>query len=108
MKIKITSDVFNISQRIKEIDKNYYIIINTNKDCFEIHNSQQINSTYCLTIPFKELDERVLEYVRKTQCENIDDIIEEIEKTNNKLESAKKTSAFSVVCETLENILERK
>lgn len=108
MKIKINSDVLNISQRIKNIDKNYYIIFNTEKNVFEMHNSNQFGSTYCLTLPFNYLDERVLKYVRKTQSDNIDDIIEEIETRNNILESANRSSAFSIIGETLEDLLERK
>ena len=101
MKIKICGDVFNISKRIKDIDCGYYIVFNTFKQSYEIHNSKQIGSTFCLTLPFNELDERCLEYILKTQSSNIDEIIEKLEIENNLKESANRTSAFSEIYETL-------
>ena len=104
MNIKIEYDVYNISKRIKDIDRNYYIVFNTSKQKFEVHLSSQIGSSYCLTLPFKSLDERVLKHVLKTQSVNIDEILENIENENNRRESANKTSAFSNVVENFENL----
>ena len=80
----IQSDTFYISQRIKEIDESYYIVYNFEKEKFEIHSSSQKGSTYCLTVPYNVLDERTLDLVRKTQSCNVDKIIEEIDKENEK------------------------
>ena len=44
MKIKIESDVFNIINRIKEIDDGYFIMYNTNSKKFEVHNEKNLNS----------------------------------------------------------------
>lgn len=107
MKIQITSDVLNISNRIKEIDENYYVLYDTIKGDFEIHNSSQIGSSYCLTIPYNELDERTLNYVRQTQSVNIDEILEKIEQDNNILESANKSSAFSFVVDFVQQFMEK-
>ena len=104
MKIRICEDVYDISKRIKYIDDGYYVVYNTSKQVFEIHNSKQIGSTFCLTLPFNELDERCLKHVLKTQSSNIDEIIKKIENDNNLRESAIKTSAFSQINETLENM----
>ena len=104
MKLKIAHDVYNISKRIKDIDRNYYIVFNTSKQKFEVHSSQQIGSSYCLTLPFNCLDERSLKHVLKTQSVNIDEILENIENDNNIRESANQTSAFSSVVENLENL----
>ena len=104
MKIKLTCDVYNISKRIKEIDKDYYIVYNTSKNKFEVHNSSQIGDSYCLTLPYGALDERALKYVRKTSVKNIDYVLNEIENDNNKIESAERTSAFNNVCESIENL----
>ena len=60
MKNLIRFDVFDIVKRIKYIDRNYYIIINTSSNKFEIHNSAQRGSSYCLTLPYDKLDERTL------------------------------------------------
>lgn len=104
MKIKICGDVYNISKRIKEIDKDYYVMYDTSKQVFEIHNSNQIGSSYCLTLPYTELDERALKYVLKTQSVNIDEILEQIENDNNQRESAIKTSAFSQIADSIERM----
>ena len=102
MKIKIMLDVYNISKRIKFIDKYYYVVYDTSKHKFEIHNSNQIGTSYCLTIPYEKLDERTLKYVRKTQSANIDEILDQIENDNKKRESANFNSAFSKTLENLE------
>ena len=104
MKVQIYNDVYNISKRIKDIDKNYYIVFNTSKHKFEVHNSNQNGSSYCLTIPYDELDERSLNYVLKTQSVNIDEILNEIENDNNLREGAKKSSAFSQIAELINDV----
>ena len=106
MKIRIFHDVYNISKRVKYIERNYYVVYNTSKKKFEIHNSNQMGSSYCLTIPNDQLDERVLKLVRKTQSANIEEILEQIENDNKHLESAEKSSAFSNIFETLEQNLD--
>lgn len=104
MKIKLTCDVYNISKRIKEIDKDYYIVYNTSKEKFEIHNNSQIGDSYCLTLPYNTLDERTLCFVRKTSVKNIDYVLNEIENDNNRIESAEKTSAFNNVYESIKDL----
>ena len=85
MRIKIESDVFDIIKRIKEIDKDYFVVYNTNSKKFEIHNSRLVNS-YCLTIPYKNLDARVLNLIYKTATKNYDNIIKEIDIGNEAIE----------------------
>ena len=84
--IKIEQDVFNIVNRIKDIDNGYYIVFNTKSKKFEVHNSSQVMSSYCLTCPYDSLDQRLLEYAQKTRIVNIDKILEEIDETNIKIE----------------------
>lgn len=102
MKIKICEDVYNISKRIKYIDRDYYVVYDTSKQVFEIHNSAQFGTSYCLTLPFDELDERALKHVLKTQSANIDEILGTIENDNNQRESAIRTSAFSEIENTID------
>lgn len=104
MKIKLSSDVYNISNRVKNIDKDYFVLYNTSNAKFEIHNSAQIDYTYCLTLPFKELDERTLNYIYQTKSENIEKILNEIENDNNIKESAEKTSTLSNIYENLKDL----
>lgn len=95
MRLKINSDVYGISKRIKYIDKNYYIVYNTSTGNFEVHNSAQIGTSYCLTLPFSALDERTLNYVHQTKSANIDNILANIENANKLRENAEKRSVLS-------------
>ena len=101
---RIESDVYNISKRVKDIDIDYYVVFNTITSKFEVHNSNQFGGSYCLTLPFKELDERTLNYINITKSENIEEILCKIEKENKIRESAAKSSAFSNVYENLQDL----
>ena len=104
MKIKILNDVYNIAKRIKDIDRDYYVVYDTSKNKFEIHNLGQRGSSYCLTLPYDELDERALKCVLKTQSVNVEEILNEIENDNNLRESAIKSSAFSQIYDAVESV----
>jgi len=82
MLVEVRTDVYFIAERLCEIDKSYFTVYNTITQKFEIHNKEQQENTYCLSIPFKTLDYRTLELVQKTKIENINKIIEEIDKSN--------------------------
>ena len=84
--IKINQDVFNISDRIKEIDSDYFIVYNTKLKKYEVHNSSQNMNSYCLTCPYNSLDKRLLDYTQKTRIVNFDKIIKEIDENNLKIE----------------------
>lgn len=85
MKIKIENDVFEITQRIKEIDEGYYIVFDTKKQMYELHNYMQPN-TYCLTIPYDNLDSRLIDLLLYTNISNIDNIINDIDNNNSNIE----------------------
>ena len=85
MKIKIESDVYDIVDRIKEIDEGYFIIYNTKSRCFELHNYNQAD-TYCLRIPYDCIDERVIDLIYNSLSSNIDVIIENIDNNNELIE----------------------
>jgi len=108
MRFQITYDVYEISKRIKNIDKDYYIVYDTFTNKFEVHNSSQLDTTYCLTLPYSELDERTLNYVAKTRCANIENILEEIENNNKIQESADKSSVLDEFNEISADILKEK
>ena len=107
MIIKIFSDVYNISNRIKNIEKNYYIVFNTSKNKFEVHNSQQKGGSYCLTLPFLYLDERTLNFVNETKSENINRILNKIDLQNKLIESAENSSTLNRFEEEVERNLNK-
>lgn len=84
--IVIKSDLFDISNRIKSIDKKYYIVFNLQNGKYEVHYKRTKN-TYELTLPFTELDARTIEYVQKTKIENQKKLIAEMENQNALLEA---------------------
>ena len=86
MKIKIENDVFEITKRIKEIDDGYYIVFDTKKQVYELHNSEQDNS-YCLTVPYANLDVRLIDLLLYTNIKNIDNILNDIDNNNNNIEN---------------------
>ncbi len=85
---EIKSDLFNISNRIKAIDKKYFVVFNRKKQKFEVHYRRNKN-TYELTVPYDALDARAVEFVRKTRVQNKQKIFDEIEKSNAEFERKK-------------------
>ena len=83
MRIKINRDVFNIVNRLKQINKNYFVMFNVKTKKFEIHN-KAYNNTLCLTLPYPRLDARAINYVIKS--EQVEETLKEIEVNNKKLE----------------------
>lgn len=67
--ILIENDVFNISSRIEDYDKDMFIVFNKRKKAFEIHSLEYApmiaspKDTFQTTIPYKELDIRTLHHV---------------------------------------------
>ncbi len=91
--IKISGDVFNIVDRVKEIDSGYFIVYNTKKHKYEVHNNNQDGSSFCITCD-NGLNSTVISKLRKTRIENIDRILREIDENNAKIEqNAKKVMA---------------
>ena len=81
----VKRDLFNISNRIKSIDRKYFIVFNKVKNKYEIHYDR-IKNTYELTIPYNELDARTVNLVLKTRIENKKALLEQMEQENLKLE----------------------
>ena len=86
MLIKIKTDSLFVAERLKEIDESYYLVFNTLKNKYEVHSFAQVGCSYCLTCPYEGLDERLLELTKKTRRENLNYLLKEIDKENEKLE----------------------
>lgn len=81
---EVTGDLFGVADRLKEIDKDYFIFFSYRRHRFEVHNRAQKGSTLCLVLPFDRLDERTVRLVRKTRVENAARLLEETERENEK------------------------
>lgn len=95
MKILVKSDVYNICGRIKKFDPSYRIVYNTVPNRYEIYSTHLQNDvdlisgiplSYVCCIPYSELDERAIEHLYATRVENIYEIVEAIDKQNQKIE----------------------
>ena len=87
--IKVKNDAFNITERIKKINPYYYVVYNTKKHHFEVHNSKQIPSTFCITCD-SGLNYQVLTKLHMTKIENIDKIMRDIDENNAAIENEAK------------------
>lgn len=84
--IYVESDAMDITKRLKQMDKNYFVMFNPRTQQYELHNAEQEGTTLCLNLPFDELDQRTIDYVQKYRIENFKKIIAEIEERNLKLQ----------------------
>ena len=82
---EIESDCLEIIRRIQQMDSDYFVKYNIDDHAFELHNRAQFGGTYCLTFPFDALDERCVDYVRKTRVQNSDALFDEMERENELL-----------------------
>ena len=85
MLIELKHDALFVSERLKEIDESYYLVFNTIKGKYEVHSNAQNGCTYCLTCPNQGLDERLVELTKKTRRENLNELLKEIDKENEKI-----------------------
>ena len=81
--ILIENDLFKVSDRLKEIDADYFVMYNRKLRRFEVHNRRQ-RDTLALVVPHPVLDARTVTHTLKTRRENIDRLIREMEEANRK------------------------
>ena len=93
----VKTSALNIPERLKQIDKGYFLVFNHRSKEFEVHHREQRDNTFCLNIPYKELDVRTLELVKRTRMEYAKQIFKEMEENNLKIEreADKKRNEYS-------------
>lgn len=82
-KLKKINDIYFISEKIKEINKNYELFYNESEARYEVHNLDCYPSL-CVTFEHYP-DYRLYKKLLLTNSKNINKIVEEIELSNNKL-----------------------
>ena len=87
MYIEITYDTFDITSRIKNIDKNYFIRYNKKTSKYEVWLMCGVNAHLELILPFPYLDFRTIKKVLLSKVEKIDEIIKSMEEDNKRLEN---------------------
>jgi len=87
----VRTSTCEIPERVKEYDSSYFVVWNNLKEQFEIHSTDNIGDTFCMSVPWKELDDRVIKMLRKNDLRNRGQkIFDEIDRHNEKLEKANK------------------
>lgn len=81
----VENDLYGISREIKRIDSEYFVFFRYKTGKFEVHHRGQRGNTLAVVLPFDRLDMRSVAHVRKTRCENIARLLQEIEESNQKL-----------------------
>lgn len=99
--IKIENDPCFICERLREIDKSYFVVFNKDTQHFEVHSSEQIGGSYCFTVRFDELDERTIDYALKSRKERQSELIEMLDRENEKL----RNDNINKVVETLVEVM---
>lgn len=94
-RIAVTSDVYRISERIKEIDEDYFIMLNRQTQRFEVHVRGQACTLGC-ELPFEELDARTIEYVRAHHASRMQAILREMEREEATREAEKRAKLDEV------------
>ena len=82
MKIKIERDLYDISDRLKELDPDYGVVYDDVLRRFELTKG----GVFTAVIPYKNLDERTLEFAFYTRFDNAEQVIKDIDRHNEELE----------------------
>ena len=98
---EIIEDVLEIVPRIKAIDSHYRVYRNHNKHRFDIYRTYGLNQKLEL-IWDKPLDERLIRKVHMTRKENIEKLLKQIEKDNEKLQKQENDELFNKIMENVE------
>jgi DNA-binding transcriptional regulator GbsR (MarR family) len=94
-----------IPERLKQIEKGYFVVFNHKNGSFEIHHEDGLpNDSFQLWIPFKELDQRTIDRVLETRIENAKALMTLMERQNAKLEEDIQKQSDNVTQEIAKDI----
>lgn len=85
----MTSHTLDIPVRLKEVNRDFFVMFNTRLQKYEIHCASQPESTLACVLPFDELDNRAVVYARRYSRERTQNLAREIEEYNEKLDRKK-------------------
>lgn len=78
-------DIFDICNRIKEIDSTYKLFFNRKEKRFEVYKTGDRESL-AVVVPFDQIDERLVTHLKKTKVSRLEKLLKEIEDENKLLE----------------------
>ena len=85
-RIPVLINIYDIPVRLKQVNRDFFVMFNTRIQKYEVHCSSQPFDTLACVLPFDELDARALEYVRQYSRERTERLAEEIERYNEELD----------------------
>lgn len=84
-RIAVLSNATDIPVRLKEVNRDFFVMLNRDTQRYEIHCASQPFDTLACTLPFDALDGRALTYVREYAPERFDVISAEVDAYNERL-----------------------
>lgn len=105
--ILVETSVHNIPERLAEYDPDLFLVWNCKKRQYEIHSLANTTDTFCLHIPYNELDARVLLVVKRSDAKVRGHrvLFDELDKHNELLEKANESKRTDEIRGTAEAIL---
>lgn len=84
----IETNVVKIPERLEQYDSNLFLVFNAKKQQYEVHSLANRGSTYCITVPYEDLDYRTIELFAKgnIRTRGIKAIIREMDMHNETIE----------------------
>lgn len=91
-RLPVLSHVMDIPVRLKEVNGDFFVMLNTATQKFEVHCASQPGTTLACVLPFDELDARTIRYVREFSNQRTEQIAKEIEEYNERLDAQEKAA----------------
>lgn len=114
MKVLVKSDVYNICNRIKKFDNSYHLVFDNVSNKYEVYTSKLSSSvelisgrvlSFVCTIPFNQLDTRVIQYLYETSIDNWQNFIAKLDEENKQIEKQNELKLKTQSMEICENKL---
>ena len=86
-RIPVVSHAMDIPDRIRELDKGYFVMFNTKIQKYEVWHRGDGEGVLECVLPYDGLDERAVRHVREHRLERMEQLIREIEEHNARLEA---------------------
>ena len=102
---EITNDFYNISNRLKHVDRAYSVFFNTKNKNFEVYEVKKYTKLFLFTIG-KKLDCRAVAKAYKTNFRNFKQIFKSIQNTNFKIEEHNRNNLLDFSKDMLKTYLD--
>lgn len=102
----VETDVYGAIDSLRRYDPTYFVVRNRATQRYEVHNVDNVGSTYCFTNPFGELDQRLVDKVIDTDIQRFGKkarmlaLLEEERKAEEAQAKELKTAASNMAQET--------